>query len=160
KVECRARGRSDEEPEALSVPAVKSGAVTLHGLYRGQRIGARAEATVQRVADTVVTRYPEKGAGLAFYADRSAHEVRLAIVLDASGSMKEQNKFKDALEALRRVLSDPHMPEGAKVSIWLFGEEKTPIRRFLEPTSWSAEKTNDVIENLKGVKPYGRSPIA
>jgi hypothetical protein len=139
------------------------GIAALQGRFRGQILDNAADVKIQIIPDTVVTRYPESNtAGVVFRSTPDDLQSNLVVIVDASGSMNLESKFTNATEALSQVL--PRLPKGTRVNIWVFGEKKQPIHRLRsEPVICDPkepQRLNNLIDELKDVHPYGRSPIA
>ncbi len=169
---------------ATSDTAVDPSAITLQGVFRGQRLSAKTPVNLYLEAQTTIDRMPlPKIGSLAVRASSDLQQRygdgtgAVAIVLDCSGSMGPQpgepftanTKYAEATRALHDVLSQ--LPPGVQVSVWVFGQamgsaktvnqaEQT-IQRILDPAPWSAQQLTQLMTkvNHPAIEPWNESPI-
>lgn len=141
--------------------------ITLHGLYRGQRLAQPVTVMLYSRPDVVVRHdVPDGPAAIAARIDESFQsEGALAIVLDYTGSMSE--KIDQVTRAVRRVLEK--IPSGTRVSVWVFGRKKgdnnvapsrelTRVERITEPPfRWSGSRAQ--IDFIMDALTYSSKPM-
>src|SRR6185437_13310681 len=123
------------ETSPPSLPAAQRTRLTVHGLYRGQRLLRETRIDLYPLADRVVSqpRLPERASltvrGEADLLTRyGVADAALVLILDCSGSMgpprgeafTNTTKYREATRALRDVLAK--LPRGTVVSLWTFGQ--------------------------------------
>lgn len=171
-------------------PDPKRVRISTDGFFRGQRFRAEVPITVNSRPDLVVTDgRPADGAMLAIRADDDLEPGRISIIIDYSGSMKENtdgknvgfrdptSKMQLALKTLRSVLET--LPPTTKVSIRVFSHiepggnanfeawlRKRPYSEKIFPLADQAEKPEDfkrlldtVFARLDRLIPEQSTPI-
>jgi hypothetical protein len=168
-------------PFTLTKPA-QSGdaAVTLHGVFRGQRLAPRTIVQLYQSPDIIVHRFPPpEHAGLAIRMKEFPYGA-ISIVLDCSYSMayqypshpqqnvegsrdKKTRRIDYALKALEKVLEA--IPKDTYVSVIALVQEPrgktTSIKMMREPDRWDKDRDlPGLMGRLLAIDPNGNSPIA
>jgi Mg-chelatase subunit ChlD len=151
--------------------------VKVTAVYRGHVVNVPTVVTIHREPNITAYQYLEPLQGsFAVRADRNIYTQfaesngQITIVVDFSGSMNTQKggagpTRKDvALDTLENVLRN--LPNGPKVSVWVFAQEKAGIKveedtieRRLAPTSWSQDKLAPLMDELRGLHPAYGTPL-
>jgi hypothetical protein len=176
---------AESEAKPPPRPSAVESSLTVHGLYRGQKLDRTTPVQLHPLAQTIVTTHPTPA--MASVAVRSPKEIQeqhgaskgaVAIVLDCSGSMgplrgqpKESSKFAEAAASVRALLQ--RIPRGTRVSLWVFGQatgaSKTAtkaedtIEMMLAPSTWNpddAEAIDALMTRVQALEPWNESPIA
>ncbi len=187
KVQMRSPVLLEAEAKPPRVPRPESTTLSIHGLYRGQRLQRDTRIELYPLADVITYRQPlpEQGS-VAVRADEAtisrygASNGAIAIVLDCSGSMGPPTgevygpatKYAEALSALRQVLR--RLPKGTTVSLWTFGQAMGPrktvpdaertVQRLLAPVKWDPEEPAQLRDLMAKVayptlEPWNESPV-
>jgi hypothetical protein len=188
-ITCTLRSPQLAEAELRLPPTagVERTALTVHGLFRGQRLTATTPIELHLAPQTTFAMLPLPDRGsLAVRADAALHQKfgqangTVAIVLDCSGSMGpargetfgRTTKFAEATAALKQVLA--RLPRGTTVSVWVFGQAVGPqktveppeptIRRVQDPLRWdpdNAAQLTQLMARLEypALEPWNESPI-
>ncbi len=176
---------AEENPPTL--PDAVNSHITVHALFRGQRISNTLPVTIY--PRPVVTENDFLPPRLASLAIRATPEIMdkfgettgtVAFVVDCSGSMGPPEgeaygpttKFTQAITVFEKVLRD--LPPGTTISVWAFGQavgsgktveeaEKT-ITRVIAPMKWNPADTKATEALLKRVRypalePWNESPV-
>ena len=170
-------------------PTTKSTPIQVGGLFRGHNLNLTKPLDIVMYSMPNVThsKHPlPLMANLAVQADEKLHEKygtaagSVAIVLDASGSMrpakgeswKDSAKYVQATTALKEVFHS--IPNGTKVSLWVFGravgpQKTTPeaeqsVRQILKPTVWDPRDEDKIAEVMKAItyptlEPWNETPL-
>ena len=162
-------------------------AIEVAGFFRGQPLRRSIGVHLHKTPDIFSVEFEKPAnARLAVKAARNLHGVHgagsgaVAIVLDASGSMgaaagkkfDAAAKYAEATRAIKEVLES--LPEGIKVSVWVFGQatgaQKTvrhaeeTIKRVVEPTVWNSSDAGQLASimhkiSYPNIEPWNESPI-
>jgi hypothetical protein len=164
--------RVKAEGEPVRVPKVDKTAVTLRGFYRGQRINGETALRLHRMPDAIVSHYPpQENPGIVVQASPQVLKQfagtngALAIVLDCSGSMADQNfidkngynrrtpcKYHEATDALGKVLTN--LPPGTYVSVFVFSAaaRERDEKGRADDNKEARVSLNDTIKRLRAPK--------
>jgi hypothetical protein len=163
-----AQSQFDYDPKG-GKPGAAGVQVTLHALYRGQRVDREVNIPLGPPPDVTAYNFPRRGSAFAVRAEQGALAGTVAIVLDGSPSMfyddKPPYKYDRAVKALRTALGS--LPIGTQFKIWRFGgdfDKQTEITEF-PPLVWRGKDVDpDVERQLNNLAKYranklGWSPI-
>jgi len=173
----------------LTRPRLEESTFAVRGFFRGQVFEGQAEVRIHPLPETVVIgpAPPDLPASIAVRAQREVVDQfgvgrgSIAIVLDCSGSMGDNNqpgsKFEEAKRALVSVLR--RVPRGTTVSLWTFGQaregfvdgrarpedrddsampERT-IKPLLRPVAWDEDQLKKLRPDLDRIRPYHGTPL-
>ncbi|MFC9601063.1 VWA domain-containing protein [Peribacillus butanolivorans] len=100
----------------------------------------------------------------------TSKKLHISILLDASGSMKEQINGKSKMDSAKEAIQSfgDKLPKNAEVSLRVYGHKGTGSQKDKQISCNSTEEifhgqgeqTNQIKTVLQGVKPAGRTPIA
>lgn len=140
-------------------------ALTLRGYYRGQvESAAVVKLPIRPIPDLTVARpTPVPTAQIAARADDNLDLGAIAVVFDCSGSMNEGGKLAAAKAALQRFQAE--LPQGALVSLWVYGHESSPaddIEQLLPLTAWDRsdpKKANLLYDKVRDLRARSLTPL-
>lgn len=122
-----AESRADGFQSLLAGPESRQGSLDVDGFFRGQVFSRRTEVDLQVVPDLIEVGPAHPQASVAVRAGDTiirrfgAGTGSIGIVLDCSGSMRDDGKWAAAKMALHEVLRES-VPPGTKVGIWTFSQ--------------------------------------
>jgi hypothetical protein len=164
------------------VPTRNEEKVALRGFYRGQRIGAKTQLVLHRVPETVVFHHPPQveDTGIIVRAPPNVYDQfgigngAVAIVLDCSGSMADQDLIADkgynrhtpchyheATQALKEVLQD--LPKGTHVSVFVFSAAVGPrdeLGRAPRGSQNNVDVIKDTIKRVRAPEPWDKAQLS
>ncbi len=162
------RNETQDAEVDLTAVSKSSGVIEAEVWYRGHRFIGKSTITVNKDPSSIwVYKPPQGDPGFKVIAGPEFRKGAVAIALDWSKSMNNNNKYYQAMDALEAVLQS--LPPGTVVSVLQFGD---PDPNFPEPT-WiyrgpvaydyerRPEEVATLIRDLRLNKPRGdNSPIA
>ncbi len=146
-------------------------------LFRGRIIEKTTQIAFTPMPDVRIVQPPNSSSGIVVTSSAEASgeshpDGAIAIVLDASGSMGGQgdqpgkSKYAEAVEALKLVLS--RLPEGTRISIWVFGqamgsgltvEAERAIQCLVPPVRWRTDLLPGLTKELTSFRPWNQSAV-